>query len=240
MALRSWLAQHGLNDIETDLWSHFVESVLEAIGSAHSVLRLPAEWKAFSAKAGALGVRKKRGALKGKRIPAEEALSLELSERMVQYLTSAGDAHMLKKLYVMFDCEARLPDKKRTGKRASRSDIRARSGRHRALEFVLEAKVLEGEGQIAGRLLGADGMGCFTRKAPYSEAPVAGLVAYVVENDEAWWLGRLAVALPAKKATRVAQETLHPGRPAVLASVPRAGGRTPLGVVGLAFVFASG
>lgn len=239
MALRTWLAQHGLNPIETDLWSNFVESVLEAIASAHAMLRSPTEWKAFTAKDGAFGVRKKRGALKGKRVPAEEALSVELYERMVHYLTAAADAHMLKKLYVMFDCEARHPDKKRTGKRASRSDIRARSGRDRALEFVLEAKVLEGEGQIAGRLLGADGMGCFTRKTPYSEAPLAGLVAYVVDNDEAWWLGRLAVALPAKKATRVTQQTLHPGRPAVLASVPRAGGRAPLGVVGLAFVFST-
>lgn len=239
IALQGILLSHGLSDLEANLWGQFIGAVLEALANADTLLNSSAEWRAFCKKKGAFGKRRKNGPLKGCRIPTEEALSAELADRMHRYITTSTEFHVLKKLYVMFDCEARLPNKKRTGKHSSRGDIRARSGRHEELQFILEAKVIELESQIDARLLGDDGMGCFTRSDPYSISPVAGLIAYVVEHDPVWWLQRIAGALPARKATRVAQSVLHPGRPAVLASVPRQG-RGPLAVVGLAMVYAAG
>ena len=239
-ALRSLLSATGLNVIEVDLWTQFIGAVLEALTEAIIRLKTSAEWSAFCEKKGALGAKRKTGAFKGVRIPAEDAVSLELADRMWAYLLSSNDLHILKKLHVAFDCEARLPDGKRTGKHSNRADIRARSGRNAALEFVLEAKVLETEGHISGRLLGAEGLGCFTRAAPYSSSPVAGLIAYVFDHDEPWWLKRLGMQLPTKRATRVTLTALHPGGAAVLASIPRSQRRRPLAVIGMAKLFATG
>lgn len=235
-AIRSYLLARGLPPIPASLWAQFIYSVLETLAQAESELRQPVSWAAYCKKNGAFGKVRKRGRLSGTRIPDEDGITAELVVIARRYRPSAERRQLLRLLDVFIEGDPRVPDAQNTGKHSKRADFRASSGPFPDLEFVVEAKVLESEDHIASRLLGDKGMGCLTRRVPYTAAPVAGVLAYVVEHDRDWWIDRIADALPSRKASDIVKTSIDDVGPVVLSVVPRRR-LSPLAVVGLAMIF---
>jgi hypothetical protein len=163
-ALADQLEAHGLDPLAAQIWSTFVGGVVEALVAAERSLKEPEAWAEYcGAQRGAFGKVRARGVHAGRALPTEEGLSGELVERMRTYLGHVDSEHVLRKWHVMFDGENRVRSKRKKGKYADRTDIRAIGIRQFGSffpEFVLEAKVVDTPGEVAKRLLGGEGLGC--------------------------------------------------------------------------------
>jgi hypothetical protein len=185
------LEDRGFDALSADVWGEFVGGVLSALLAAEKSLKAEKAWQEFCGAAGAFGKPRKSGPHSAKSIPTEEGISGELADRMNDFLRQTDDDHVLRKWHVSFDCEGRVRSGKRKGKHASRTDIRARGQKPDGPEFVLEAKIVDSQGEIRSRLLGPKGLGCFTSNEPYTTANVAGLLAYTVRGESEEWHTRI-------------------------------------------------
>lgn len=242
-SLAQQLTDWGLEPFEAAVWDEFISGVAEALIAAERSLKA-AGWSEFCLAAGAFGKPRKKGPFKGQCIPTEEGLSGELTERMKDYLRSVDEDHVLRKWHVSFEAEGRVKSKKKKGKFADRTDIRAIGYRVPAPEFVLEAKIIENEGQIETRLLGEAGLGCFLSSDPYTQSEIGGLIAYTIQDSADVWLARIEkkyVPAIAPSATRLILQSVALNPPGVLDSlfawVPRKHLSSPIGIINLALTF---
>jgi hypothetical protein len=210
--LAAHLETQGFDPVTADMWGKFVGAVVAALLAAKQSLKSESEWAEFCAATGAFGKARKTGPHANRRLPTEEGISGELTERMNDVLRATPDDHVLRKWHVVFDNEGRVRSRRKKGKHSERTDIRARGQKLDGPEFVLEAKVVDTPSQVRSRLLGPKGLGRFTAKEPYTEDRVAGLLAYTVRHETAIWLQRIEAgyAGPPPLASTTAQIIVEP------------------------------
>jgi hypothetical protein len=212
IALISHLEECGHNPLSADLWAKFVGAVVGALLAAETSLKSEIAWSEFCAATGAFGVPRKRGLHAKRCLPTEEGISGELAGRMNDYLRATDDDHILRKWHVTFESEGRVRSRRKKGKYAARTDIRACALRLGGPEFVLEAKLVDTIGEVRSRLLGPKGLGCFISDEPYTTSDMGGLVAYTVRGDLETWLNFIetSYALPPAVAPSTKRVMVEP------------------------------
>jgi hypothetical protein len=193
--LPAHLEIQGFDPVIADIWGEFIGAVVAALLAARLSLKDESAWAEFCTATGAFGNARKTGPHAHRCLPTEEGISGELTERMNDVLRATPENHVLRKWHVAFENEGRVKSRRKKGKYSERTDIRARSYKLGGPEFVLEAKLVDTPGQVRSRLLGPKGLGRFTTTGPYTEAPVAALLAYTVRHETAIWSSGLSSAM---------------------------------------------
>lgn len=184
ISLQQWLVGRGLTFQEADLWSEFISDALLLLEDSHALLRTADEWDSF------LGGCKSNN-------PTEPEITSGLGDRMRRLRNDAEIDSNRDRIHVSY--ESPTPGDERHGTRKSKADFRfeRKFEAGRAVAFVMEAKPLRNPGDIAGRYMAADGLGCFIeRQPPYSKDLAAGMVGYAYVNPTSW-LAAVATSLSA-------------------------------------------
>lgn len=183
----------------------FVDQCLGLAHAAHDNLRGP-NWTAFLQKKGALS-KTTTGAPRVK----ETALSADIALEALALLKKGGQHRRAASPsgFVPSDAiscvqaDALTPSKKTTGNSSKRPDlVFVPADAELNLAFAVEAKVLEGPSDCKDVLLGAEGIGCFTRADdPYETNGVIGLFGYAEDAAVAHHSAALHSAMVADVAT---------------------------------------
>ncbi|WP_157774750.1 hypothetical protein [Melittangium boletus] len=171
--------------------------MLDIFQKAANDLRQPENWEAFKKKKGALGVpqaRKRRKIIE--RVPIEDALTSELAQFVERARIALATGHFLRLNEVQFQAEALVQSKTRAGRHVRKIDFRvfALTGVDH-LELAIEAKPLVTEGDIVGRYLADEGIGCFLKDEPYTEGPLGAMLAYTINNNGQSWQAKVRAAV---------------------------------------------
>ncbi|WP_172746205.1 hypothetical protein [Neorhizobium sp. T7_12] len=192
ISLQQWLVERGLTYQEADLWSEFISDALLLLEDGHSLLRTPQEWRSFL------------GGCKTTR-PTEPEITSGLGDRMRRLRNDAEIDSNRDRIHVSY--ESPTPGDERHGNRKSKADFRfeRKFEAGRAVAFVMEAKPLRTPGDITGRYLATDGLGCFIeRQPPYSKELAAGMVAYAFTNPSTWLTALMTALSGGVAASRMA------------------------------------
>jgi hypothetical protein len=131
-----------------------LHAVFDALRDAEEMVRSPAYWNAYRQKDGAF-LKSSRGRHAKRRLPAEEGLTHALYDCLWLVKVRTDLDHPLRDLAIEFHSEARMPSSRRTGRKARRTDIWARSCKNEnAPDIVFEAKLVTEDHDIAKRYLG--------------------------------------------------------------------------------------
>lgn len=195
--LEAMLVGKGIDELIASQWAKFLITAFEALRSAEATLNEPAAWALHVARKGALLNPRRTRAERGRRLPSEEGLTCGLAETLWAVRVGAQSDHDLRRLEIQFHTEARMPSRRRTGKNARRTDIWIRSALGPdAPNIVMEAKLIVTDKELREQYLGPGGLGCFTELAePYTKGPLAGLIAYTVEDGDLPWPDRIVAAM---------------------------------------------
>ncbi|ATN32503.1 hypothetical protein ACO34A_01595 [Rhizobium sp. ACO-34A] len=184
MSLSERLRASGMPAIKADTWSRFIQEAVALVYQAADELKSTKTWSEFCQKRGALSTPKTRSKKVGViQIPIEDAITTELGHIVRRLRRQLPASHMLRAHEAAFEVEHQIEDSHRTGRNSKVTDFffysQVGDG---APEIAIEAKPLASKGDIDGRYLAAEGMGCFfTTDSPYSRAPVAGMLAYTID-----------------------------------------------------------
>jgi hypothetical protein len=207
--LEKYLVGHGFDELAAGAWAKFLDTVFDALRDAETIVKSPAYWSIYRTKQGAF-LRQTEG--KEFRLPAEEGLTHALYECLWKVKVRSQPGHPLRDLSIEFHSEAKLPSRKRTGKRARRTDIWARSSMYEnAPEIVFEAKLINKSADIR-RYLGDAGLGRFLdSKDPYTRKPLGGLLAYTIEGTREDWMQRIREEMLGPPAIALSQDQITIG-----------------------------
>ncbi len=179
------LIGYGYSPVGAELWARFVEHAAQILSQAERELKTPQAWAAFGQKRGALGVPKRKSGNTAVRRPLEDALTAELGHIARRLRAQLPLGHFLRVNEVAFATEHLIESETRTGRHSRKVDffIYAQTGEE-APELAIEAKPIQAPGDIAGRYLAAEGLGCFlTEDSPYTRQSLAGMVAYTISDS---------------------------------------------------------
>ena len=196
--LKALLRQHGFPPVKAELWSAFVRHVLDVFQKAANDLRQPENWEEFKKKTGALGrprARKRQKTLE--RMPIEDALTSELAHFVKRACLALSTGHFLRRNEVQFQPEALVHSNTRAGRHSRKVDffVCAMTGAD-SPELAIEAKPLITQGDIAGRYLAEDGIGCFfTEDSPYTQGPLGAMLAYTISDKGRSWRAEVRAAI---------------------------------------------
>lgn len=183
--LQELLTGYGFSAVKAELWAHFIEAAVAILHEAADELRTPDAWTAFGLKRGALGAPKTRRRRKVvERAPLEDALTTELGHITRRLRAALPAGHFLRLHDVAFEVEHHILSSDRAGRHSRKVDflIYSQIGLD-APELAIEAKPLLSLGDVTGRYLGEEGIGCFlTTDSTYSTRPVAAMLAYTVDS----------------------------------------------------------
>lgn len=179
------LTKYGFSAVKAELWARFIEAAVAVLHEAADELRTPDVWKAFGEKRGALGAPKtQRRRSIVERAPLEDALTTELGHIARRLRAAVPVGHFLRLHEVAFEVEHHILSSDRAGRHSRKVDFLIYSliGLD-APELAIEAKPLLSLGDVTGRYLGDEGIGCFfTPDSTYSTQPVAAMLAYTVDS----------------------------------------------------------
>lgn len=181
--LKASLQACGVPRRRSVLVSHFVGQCMGLAHAAHDRLTQPAAWAAFLNKRGALSK-----TLSGRPRVKETAVSADLALQAQGLLKRRAKANrrpspkgfIASDAISLVQADVLEPSAMATGNSSKRPDlVFAPADAELELAFAVEAKVLEGQHDCRDVLLGAEGIGCFTRtQDPYESNGVIGLFGY--------------------------------------------------------------
>jgi hypothetical protein len=160
------LVFRGMQRIEARRWARFATTAIGLLREAAGKLQGNEEWAAILEKTKPRDV-------------TEPDLTIELYHAMQRIKDNMPLKSPLRD--ITLHCEYPVADAQRTGKRSKKSDFMFRRNLDRvAIELAIEAKLLRGPADVANSYLSDEGIGCFTTgDSPYTQSPVAAMVAYV-------------------------------------------------------------
>lgn len=181
--LAEFFRQQGFTAVKAELWANFARHVFQIYWSAADQLLEQENWEAFKQKRGAVGKPKSVGK-KVVQIPIEDAITSELGNFANLLRLGLPTRHFLRTHEVKFECEALVPSKTRAGRHSKKVDFRACAQTAvGAPEIAIEAKPITATGDIAGRYLGTEGIGCFfSAESAYTTGPLGAMLAYTITD----------------------------------------------------------
>lgn len=184
--LQKIFREQGFSIVKAEIWAQFVRHVFQLYWSATDQLLTAEKWDAFKIKRGALSTsKKKRG--KVVRIPIEDAITTELGHFVDVLQLNLPLDHFLRQHHVQFEYEKPIYSLERAGRHSKTVDfmVSAKIGGKDAPNIVIEAKPLISKGDIKGRYLAEEGLGCFfSADSPYTVGPLGAMFAYTMNDPE--------------------------------------------------------
>jgi hypothetical protein len=190
------LRRHGFSPVKAELWSEFVQHVVQTFTKAADELTRTSNWDRFKEKRGALGKPRKRGGA-SRRIPIEDAITSELAIVIKQIRRSLPASHFLRMNEVAFHVEDPVPSDERAGRHSRKVDFCVWSATGPdAPELAVEAKPLVTQADITNRYLADEGLGCFlTADSPYTTGPLGAMLAYTISAVPFSWQVEIVAAI---------------------------------------------
>ena len=242
--LRDLLRQHGFTPFNAERWSNFVQHVLKLFQDAADTLRQQENWESFKQKKGALGVAQKRKRQKIiQRVPIEDAITSELSHFVQRARRAVSKTHFLRLNEVEFLAEFLVPSTTLAGRHSRKVDFYVCSSvGEGAPELAIEAKPIVTKGDISGRYLAKEGIGCFlTEDPPYTRGPLGAMLAYTISNTGHSWRTevRAAVSVYQPKALQLEDVRIEGAQEPLIFSRHERGalGLGPIAVLHLEMIF---
>ena len=124
----------------------------------------------------------------------EEDITGDLTKAIEQRLSSAE----IPERFSRYDIHNEMPvnSSEKRGKRRRRLDLVVRSTVGRRPTYIFEAKRLKTNGFSIGKYIGEDGVQCFVKGVYAADEPEAGMVAFIQDKDDDYWLKQLEAKLP--------------------------------------------
>lgn len=186
MALQDVLLENllakGLTRTQAQRWIVFVTEATQLLDAAGIALNDGDQWLRFLGRL-------------GQRTVEEPDITTELYYHMEKVKERSPLGSPLRELEVK--CEDPVHAENRAGRFSKAADLVVATFRsEKALRFVVEAKLLRAQADVAGSYLGPEGMGCFTNvDSPYSLHEVAGMVGYARTQTLEFWTDLLKAGL---------------------------------------------
>lgn len=175
-------------DTAADEWEAFVINAVRGLQAAASLLR--ERRPEFESRKD--WFRRSKGG-----IPRENSVSQALANmfevlRARQNLEGAGSAEADLR-HISIQCEKPRPFDSGISDASNPTDYSLVLLKDRELDLRIEAKVLLSQSEITSEYLGTRGLKRFEDASnPYTVSPFAGMVAYVVDDDESTWRSRIS------------------------------------------------
>ena len=239
--LQKLFREQGFSIVKAEIWANFVRHVFHLYWRAADQLLMTECWDEFQLKRGALGKpKRKRG--RQVQIPIEDAITSELGHFVQKLREELPSDHFLRAHEVNFECEALIKSRNRAGRSSKTADFRvaAQTGGENAPKIVIEAKPLITKGDIGGRYLAKEGLGCFfCADSVYTEGPLGAMFAYTIIDSAGSLRDEIHTALAAHRPapTAVGKFSLHGGDWATCSTHPRDHGFIPIVIVHVERIF---